>query len=209
MRTILRLILPAAALALAAAAPGNAAAQQRIRCESRDYDREYCSADTRGGVQLVRQLSRSACSQGRTWGATNRGIWVSNGCRGEFYVGASYGRNDSYGSNEPWYGRKDDNGRDGRYGRNGRDDGRYGRGDDRYGRDGRNVSERDAANRCRSEVQRHTRGSRDDRVRVGGAAWDSRRDAYLVRWSVDSERGSCEVRGRDGRVRIYRDDSRW
>ena len=35
------------------------------------------------GVQLVRQLSRAACIQGRSWGYGRNGIWVSDGCRAE------------------------------------------------------------------------------------------------------------------------------
>jgi Protein of unknown function (DUF3011) len=56
-----------------------------FRCESRDNRRRNCSADTRGGVRLVRQLSGSAiCREGRTWGSDNDSVWVDNGCRGEF-----------------------------------------------------------------------------------------------------------------------------
>jgi len=36
------------------------------------------------GVQLVRQISRSACIEGQTWGYARNGIWVSQGCRAEF-----------------------------------------------------------------------------------------------------------------------------
>ena len=32
----------------------------------------------------LRQLSRAACIQGRTWGYGRNGIWVSDGCRAEF-----------------------------------------------------------------------------------------------------------------------------
>ena len=38
-------------------------------------------------VRLTRQISRNACILNRTWGYDSRGIWVSNGCRGEFLVG--------------------------------------------------------------------------------------------------------------------------
>ena len=55
-----------------------------IRCESNDGRTRECAANTRAGVQLVRQLSRAACIQGRTWGYGRNGIWVSNGCRAEF-----------------------------------------------------------------------------------------------------------------------------
>ena len=55
-----------------------------FRCESSDGRTRECAANTRAGVQLVRQLSRAACIQGRTWGYGRNGIWVSDGCRAEF-----------------------------------------------------------------------------------------------------------------------------
>lgn len=57
---------------------------QTFRCESNDGRTRECAANTRAGVQLVRQLSRSACIQGRSWGYSRSGIWVSDGCRAEF-----------------------------------------------------------------------------------------------------------------------------
>lgn len=58
-----------------------------IRCSSDDGDRHYCSANTSAGVTLIRQISGSACEQGRTWGVDRRGIWVDRGCRAEFQLG--------------------------------------------------------------------------------------------------------------------------
>lgn len=55
-----------------------------FRCESNDGRIRECAANTRAGVQLVRQLSRAACIQGRSWGYARNGIWVSEGCRAEF-----------------------------------------------------------------------------------------------------------------------------
>ena len=55
-----------------------------FRCESNDGRRRECAANTRAGVQLVRQLSRAACIEGRTWGYGRNGIWVDDGCRAEF-----------------------------------------------------------------------------------------------------------------------------
>jgi hypothetical protein len=69
-----------------------------VRCESRDYRQVYCNIDTRRGVNLVRQLSETACIEGRTWGSDRRGVWVSGGCRGEFALGrGSYGYDDHRG----------------------------------------------------------------------------------------------------------------
>jgi hypothetical protein len=54
-----------------------------VRCES-DGGYQYCRADTRNGVRLYRQLSRSSCQYNNTWGYDRRGVWVDNGCRAEF-----------------------------------------------------------------------------------------------------------------------------
>ena len=71
---------------------------QTIRCESTDNHTRHCDVDTRGGVYLSRRLSDAACTQGRTWGYDNRGIWVTGGCRGEFTVGGGgYAPGSGYG----------------------------------------------------------------------------------------------------------------
>jgi Protein of unknown function (DUF3011)/Peptidase inhibitor family I36 len=71
-----------------------------VRCQSQSNHRTYCSADTRGGVTLTRQLSQAQCVQGRTWGFDARGIWVQGGCRGEFQVNA-YNGNPNWGNPGP------------------------------------------------------------------------------------------------------------
>jgi hypothetical protein len=58
-----------------------------IYCASDDGKRNYCSANTRGGVQMTNQRSGSACIQGQTWGWENNRIWVDRGCRAEFTTG--------------------------------------------------------------------------------------------------------------------------
>jgi hypothetical protein len=67
---------------------------QLVVCESTNDGRRECAADTRSGVQLVRQISGSSCRFGRDWGYDRNGIWVDNGCRAEFAV-ASIGRTES------------------------------------------------------------------------------------------------------------------
>ena len=58
-----------------------------IICESRDYQQAFCPAGRRiGSAWLIAQRSRAACIQGRTWGYDSNGIWVSQGCEGEFGV---------------------------------------------------------------------------------------------------------------------------
>ena len=49
-----------------------------------DHVEDGLGVDGRGRVQLVRQLSSAACIEGRTWGQDARGVWVTDGCRGEF-----------------------------------------------------------------------------------------------------------------------------
>ncbi len=62
-----------------------------VVCESRDYRYELCNVNTRGGVVLTNQISRADCVEGRSWGYDNRGIWVDQGCAGEFAVGGRPG----------------------------------------------------------------------------------------------------------------------
>src|ERR1700745_4014677 len=71
-----------------------------VRCESQNNRRNYCAADTRGGVSLARQFSQAQCVQGRTWGFDARGIWVEGGCRAEFQVNA-YNGNPNWGNPGP------------------------------------------------------------------------------------------------------------
>jgi hypothetical protein len=71
---------------------GNNGSGQTIYCASDDGKRNYCSANTRGGVRLTKQRSGSACNQGSTWGYDNRGIWVDRGCRAEFITNSGGGR---------------------------------------------------------------------------------------------------------------------
>jgi Protein of unknown function (DUF3011) len=63
-----------------------------VTCSSDDGHRHYCNADTRNGVQMVRQRSGSACKEGYSWGFDTRGIWVDHGCRADFLVRQSDAR---------------------------------------------------------------------------------------------------------------------
>ena len=66
--------------------PSVAAAQSydRLRCESRDGREEWCRAEISGDVRVYRQLSDTACREGRNWRWTRDGIAVRDGCRAEF-----------------------------------------------------------------------------------------------------------------------------
>jgi Protein of unknown function (DUF3011) len=85
MRTALLLALAGGALLLSS---GGVRAET-IRCESTGGAYRACSADTRGGVRLSRQLSSQGCWQNDTWGYDLNRIWVDRGCRAEFSVGGS------------------------------------------------------------------------------------------------------------------------
>ena len=63
---------------------------EQVFCASDNGRRNYCGADTRGGVRLWRQRSDAPCIAGRTWGYDRRGIWVDRGCRADFVTGTNY-----------------------------------------------------------------------------------------------------------------------
>lgn len=54
-----------------------------VRCESKDNRRNLCQTGWRDAT-LTRQLSRSQCIEGQSWGIRNGSIWVDRGCRAEF-----------------------------------------------------------------------------------------------------------------------------
>jgi hypothetical protein len=58
-----------------------------VSCASKLGEREHCPANTSKGVALLRSSGQSACLLGKTWGYDDTGIWVSDGCSGEFVVG--------------------------------------------------------------------------------------------------------------------------
>jgi hypothetical protein len=62
-----------------------------VVCESVNNRRNHCRATTHQGVSLARQISDRPCISGRTWGIDSNGIWVTEGCRGEFALGAAAG----------------------------------------------------------------------------------------------------------------------
>jgi hypothetical protein len=68
--------------------------QGLVRCESQDEKPRRCAADTRSGVRMARQLSRTDCVRGRNWGYDAGGIWVDGGCRAEFALGGYGGYGD-------------------------------------------------------------------------------------------------------------------
>ena len=86
-----------AGLLIALGAP--AAWAQSISCESRDYRRQYCPTGRITGAQIISQTSNSPCVQGRTWGWDSNGIWVNQGCAGNFaFQGGGWNPNPPSGS---------------------------------------------------------------------------------------------------------------
>lgn len=59
-----------------------------VRCASRNYAYNLCQVDTGRGsdVRVARQISGTACVEGRTWGFNRAGIWVDQGCEAVFAV---------------------------------------------------------------------------------------------------------------------------
>jgi hypothetical protein len=57
----------------------------RVRCESRNYERNFCEVRAQiSRAYLVQQESEARCIEGQTWGARGNGIWVNHGCAGVF-----------------------------------------------------------------------------------------------------------------------------
>jgi hypothetical protein len=58
-----------------------------VSCESKAGERRACPADTSQGVALVRSRGSAACLLGKTWGYDDEGVWVADGCSGDFLAG--------------------------------------------------------------------------------------------------------------------------
>jgi Protein of unknown function (DUF3011) len=59
-----------------------------VSCVSKGKERQHCSADTNAGVVMLRQTGDSACLLGRNWGYDESGVWVLEGCGGDFATGS-------------------------------------------------------------------------------------------------------------------------
>ena len=60
-------------------------------CTSERGGRTQCAADTSAGVALMKSTGPSACLLGNTWGYDSAGVWVADGCGGEFQLGQQAG----------------------------------------------------------------------------------------------------------------------
>jgi hypothetical protein len=108
---------PAAAVAAAGAlAPAQYANEWRpgpgwdraidVRCASVDFRYRMCQVDTGRGssVDLVRQISKTRCVEGRNWGWNRAGIWVDQGCEGVFRVQRRWTGGPGHGGHGPGQG---------------------------------------------------------------------------------------------------------
>src|SRR5262245_50079554 len=60
-----------------------------MSCASKPGERQHCGADTSKGVVLARSSGEAPCLLGKSWGYDDDGVWVADGCSGEFVVGGT------------------------------------------------------------------------------------------------------------------------
>jgi Protein of unknown function (DUF3011) len=60
-----------------------------LTCVSTGDQRQHCPADTSAGIVMLRQSSEANCLLGRNWGYDAQGVWVSEGCGGQFATGST------------------------------------------------------------------------------------------------------------------------
>jgi hypothetical protein len=87
MKTKSNLLLLSFGIAACMAALPSKALADRVVCESEHDHKRFCEMDTRGGVHVYRNLSKTDCVEGVNWGGDSRGVWVKDGCRAEFVSG--------------------------------------------------------------------------------------------------------------------------
>jgi hypothetical protein len=88
MKTVCRLgiigvSLGVALFTLPKAVQAQGPVRDRFTCSS-DGERVNCPADRANDIRMDKQLGDVTCEEGRTWGYTDRGVWVDRGCRAEF-----------------------------------------------------------------------------------------------------------------------------
>ena len=80
------------AAAIAGLVPALSLAQQEpaaapLTCTSKAGEHNVCPGDTSAGVALMKSTGPAACLLGKTWGYDDKGVWVADGCSGEFQLG--------------------------------------------------------------------------------------------------------------------------
>ena len=73
----------------ASAADAPTAKPRTVTCSSAPGGREHCPANTSQGVVLARSSGESPCLLGKSWGYDDKGVWVADGCTGDFVVAES------------------------------------------------------------------------------------------------------------------------
>ncbi len=81
---MLRFLAACVLFVLVPACSGEAQSSREITCESRSDRYAECPIPENSQVRLVRTLSSTPCTPGRTYGAERTRIWVRGGCRGVF-----------------------------------------------------------------------------------------------------------------------------
>ena len=69
-----------------------------VVCLSKPGARTQCAADTSGGVALKQSTGSTVCLLGKSWGYDDKGVWVSDGCSGEFQLGQVPGQTGAPGA---------------------------------------------------------------------------------------------------------------
>lgn len=87
----MKMIRMMAPLAILLMSPVAAMAGEVI-CESVDQQFVECEMDTAGEVRMVRQLSKTRCEEGSSYGFHKHSVWVDRGCRAVFATDPSHGR---------------------------------------------------------------------------------------------------------------------
>jgi hypothetical protein len=73
--------------AMTASAQTSTSAPATIVCESKPGARTVCPGRTSAGVALMKEIGPAPCLLGKTWGYDDKGVWVADGCSGEFQLG--------------------------------------------------------------------------------------------------------------------------
>src|SRR5262245_17258762 len=60
-----------------------------VTCQSRPSARTSCPANASSGAVLIKSTGTETCLLGKNWGYDTHDLWVSDGCGGEFLVGAA------------------------------------------------------------------------------------------------------------------------
>ena len=88
MRLRIRSLMGLAALLVLITAMAAAQSSNVFTCSSDDGRLHSCRVNTNAPIQFVRQRSDAQCIAGQTYGIDRGGVWVTNGCRADFAVGA-------------------------------------------------------------------------------------------------------------------------